>query len=401
MGGNHAKVLMTDAGYRNALAALQSLGRRGIPVVMAGPDSRGYAFHSRYCRGLGVYTHPARSVEGFVSDLIRLLRLGSCEVLIPISMNSTIPVSLYKNRLLKYAKVPVADYKVVEMAQDKMKTLRIAEEIGISTPKTITPEGLREVKRIAKDLDYPVIIKTRRGAGSLRDVRKANTPKELIQKYAELESLSNATSNYLLEDYRRPMIQEFVPGEIYDVCVLFNEGEARAALAQRRVITFPLGGGFGIVNETVRDFRLIKLALRLLESMNWHGVAQVEFRLDADGKPKLMEVNPKFWGTLELSIKAGIDFPHLLYKMAIDGDVDPTFRYREGIQFWWVSSNLHMLLVAFLQKHRNVLSALLSRGVKTCDIHLDDIVPVYLKIVKNLRKLLLGGRAVFSDSYIL
>ena len=87
--------------------------------------------------------------------------------------------------------------------------------------------------------------------------------------------------------------------------------------------------------------------------------------------------------------------------MAIDGDVDPTFRYREGIQFWWVSSNLHMLLVAFLQKHRNVLSALLSKGVKTCDIHLDDIVPVYLKIVKNLRKLLLGGRAVFSDSYIL
>ena len=41
----------------------------------------------------------------------------------------------------------------------------------------------------------------------------------------------------------------------------------------------------------------------------------IEFRIDSrDGVPKIMEVNPRFWGSLQLSILSGVDFPYLLYK---------------------------------------------------------------------------------------
>ncbi|MDD3856814.1 MAG: ATP-grasp domain-containing protein, partial [Methanoculleus sp.] len=51
---------------------------------------------------------------------------------------------------------------------------------------------------------------------------------------------------------------------------------------------------------------------------------------------KLMEVNPRFWGSLHLSILSGVDFPYLLYRMLMDGDVEPVPDYQEGVQCRWL-----------------------------------------------------------------
>ncbi len=61
----------------------------------------------------------------------------------------------------------------------------------------------------------------------------------------------------------------------------------------------------------------MELGLSLLKSLNWIGVAMAEFKVDPrDGIPKLMEVNPRFWGSLHLAIVSGVDFPYLILKMA-------------------------------------------------------------------------------------
>lgn len=62
----------------------------------------------------------------------------------------------------------------------------------------------------------------------------------------------------------------------------------------------------------------------------------VEFkRRTTDGTFVLMEINPKFWGSLDLAIYAGVDFPYLLYRMALDGDIEPVTDYRIGARFHW------------------------------------------------------------------
>ena len=74
----------------------------------------------------------------------------------------------------------------------------------------------------------------------------------------------------------------------------------------------------------------------LLEALRWHGPAQVEFKIDSrNGTARLMEVNGRFWGTLDLSIQAGMNFPLMACKMAIDGDIDPSFEYKIGLQYRW------------------------------------------------------------------
>jgi predicted ATP-grasp superfamily ATP-dependent carboligase len=72
-------------------------------------------------------------------------------------------------------------------------------------------------------------------------------------------------------------------------------------------------------------------ATRLLKHFNWHGVAMVEFKLNHQGEPFLLEVNPRFWGSINQAVQAGVDFPYLLYQLAVDGDVRPVLSYREGV----------------------------------------------------------------------
>jgi hypothetical protein len=82
-------------------------------------------------------------------------------------------------------------------------------------------------------------------------------------------------------------------------------------------------------------------AARLLEALDWHGVAEVEFKLDPrDNVPKFMEINGRFWGSLELAIEAGVDFPYLLYRLITEGDVKPVFQYKAGVRRRWLEGDI-------------------------------------------------------------
>jgi predicted ATP-grasp superfamily ATP-dependent carboligase len=103
--------------------------------------------------------------------------------------------------------------------------------------------------------------------------------------------------------------------------------------------------------STPLDPRLLEEAERLLEGLKWHGVAMVEFKHDArDGVPKLLEVNGRFWGSLQLSVDAGVDFPHLLYRQAIDGDVEPVLTYRSGVRLRWWLGDLDCLMLRLRER---------------------------------------------------
>jgi predicted ATP-grasp superfamily ATP-dependent carboligase len=99
---------------------------------------------------------------------------------------------------------------------------------------------------------------------------------------------------------------------------------------------YPSSGGPGIYNETTNNPAVREQAVELLRHLGWHGPAMVEFKVDSrDGTPRLMEINGRYWGTLDLAIRAGIDFPYLACRLAMDGDVDPIHNYRVGLKYRW------------------------------------------------------------------
>ena len=67
----------------------------------------------------------------------------------------------------------------------------------------------------------------------------------------------------------------------------------------------------------------------------------VEFRVDKrDGLPKLLEINPRFWGSLHLSIQSGIDFPYMLYEITNGEESTPILDFKKGVQSRWLFGEL-------------------------------------------------------------
>ena len=80
--------------------------------------------------------------------------------------------------------------------------------------------------------------------------------------------------------------------------------------------------------------------------MRWQGVAMVEFKRDAKtGTPYLMEINGRFWGSLQLAVDAGVDFPALVVAAALGHQPLPVLQYRIGVRSrWWWGDIDHLLI---------------------------------------------------------
>jgi len=375
-------VLVTNYNYKNALAAVRDIGKNNIQVHTCGPPTRNrVASFSGYSSGWAIYTSPNENMERFIADIRKIIASREYEMILPIGVDTTIPCSYYKEELQQYTRVPVADYEILERAHDKYRTIEIAESVDVPVPYTT----MMSVEKLTEEsFNYPIVIKARKGASG-SGTRYATSKAELNKI---IRGFENKKSTYI-HDFEKPMIQEYIPGELLDVCVLFNKGQPRAALAQRRVVTYPPSGGVGIVNETIEDPEPIELATRLLQKMKWHGVAQIEFKRDEEGVPRLMEVNPKFWGTLELSIAAGLNFPYLLYKMTMEGDIEPCFEYEKNLQMWWSFAHLPQIYLACIKNRYNVFSALTdTKKRRISDLSLNDLKPHIFQLLEGAIRLL-------------
>ena len=345
------KVVVTDADDKKALAAVRALGRRGVHVCAAGSNRLDQSLWSKYAAGTFLYPNPVRDGAAFTEALLEFLRRERFDCVLAMSDYTTLLLSRGKREFERVTNLPFADHETLQLARDKPKVLEIAARLGIPVPETHCPRSLDEVERLAPTLTYPRVVKYRKGTGAV-GLRYARTPEELVRQFAARTHERDA----VFED-DLPMIQEYIPGPIHDVCLLFNRGEPRAANTHVRAKTLPPTGGRGVVDRTTDEPELREAALCLCREIVWQGPAQVEFKVDPrDGRARLMEINTRFWGGLGPSIEAGIDFAWLACRMAVDGDVKPVWNYRVGLTYRWFFPG--EFLSAWKSKHR--FSALLD-----------------------------------------
>jgi predicted ATP-grasp superfamily ATP-dependent carboligase len=180
-----------------------------------------------------------------------------------------------------------------------------------------------------------VVVKARMGAGVGKGLRIATDRRQLERSYLEIESFAARVPT---EDFSKPVIMEFIPGFVHDACAVAKDGEVVNLLTQVRHLMTPIKGGVGAVNITTDEPELRDLARTLLESLRWNGPAQVEFKYDPrDGQYKLIELNPRLWGTLDLSIRAGMNFPAQIRDLALGRPVRRNQPYRIGLRYVFVS----------------------------------------------------------------
>ena len=155
-----------------------------------------------------------------------------------------------------------------------------------------------------------------------------------------LLDFGNPKTTLLAENFS-PLSKSTLPATVMGFFGLMMNGELKSYFMHRRLHEVPPTGGPSAMAESCKDNELFSLGKRLLEKSGWNGVAMAEFKKSSsDGKFYLIEVNPKFWGSLDLAINAGVDFPLYLFRELIGEKYVQQTPYRIAVTYRWISMDL-------------------------------------------------------------
>ncbi len=322
------RAILTYARAWSALSAVRSLGRKGVEVITGDEYGCAPAAFSRYSVANFRYPNPDRDPAGFLDVLERICREQRPPdgelVLMPIHKEAYL-IAKHRERFEGIAKLALPRFDQIERVHDKGTLAEYGQAIGLPTPRTLVPQSPEEFRRALDGFPFPAFVKVRRSAAAV-GVRKVATPAAALAVFDEF------VRDFRLGEGSWPLLQEGVGGDDYCATFLFDRGELRATMTYHNLRSFPARSGTGVLRETVEAPEIERVGGELLGRLGWHGVAEIDFRWDGRGEPRLIEVNPRFWGGLPQAVEAGWDYPWLLYRLAVDGRVDPLRPARSDVR---------------------------------------------------------------------
>jgi hypothetical protein len=334
-----ARILVTDAEHRAALAVVRSLGRAGYQVIAAGSGRWPIGCASRHA-GLSVRVpDPGASPEAFRRRILELTATVAPDLVLPVT-EAAILALLPERRGLGPARLPLPPDEVVRRVLDKREVLAAAASCGIAVPA----QAVLEDAAALAGTPLPPLPNVLKGARSLEHdgTHPVKTPRAYADSGTERERAITAFPPAAFP----LLVQQRIVGEGTGVFVLLWQDRVLATFCHRRIREKPPAGGVSTCCESVPpDPGLIAASVELLRRLEWSGVAMVEFKRDAaSGVPYLMEINGRFWGSLQLAVDAGVDFPALFVRAALGEAVEPVTAYRTGIRSrWWWGDVDHLL----------------------------------------------------------
>jgi len=328
-----APAVVLDGNQRSALSTVRSLGRNGVNVVVAESCSAPLAAASRFCKATLVYPDPARSPEDFTAWLASLDGKYPNAVLLPMT-DITVPLVLQAAPRLTRLQTALPSLQAYETVSDKYGLYLLARQADVHVPRTAIVSRASRGELESHAFSYPVVVKPRRSAMQVG----GETTKRTVRYARDAAELERIVGQMLIDETDELLLQEFVAGQGAGVFGLYRHGEPLFFFAHRRIREKPPSGGVSVLCESVPlPEEALRNARRILDPLKWHGVAMVEFKVDSAGRPWLIEINARFWGSLQLAVDSGADFPWLLYQLARDGRVEAPNGYTIGNRLrWWL-----------------------------------------------------------------
>jgi D-aspartate ligase len=317
-------------GDYQGLGIVRSLGRRKVPVCII-DDEQSIARFSRYTTH-AVAVENLRDERATVETVLEIVRRLGLEgwVLYPTRDETVAAFARHRPRLTEWLRVPTPEWETMQWVLDKRNTYRLANELGIPTPKTWCPRHEDELEQIS--IDPPLALKP--------------AIKEHFIYATKAKAWRANSRSELRELFRRAvaevgpgevMIQDLIPGngqQQFAYCAFFKGGRAVGSMVVRRSRQHPPEfGRASTFVETIELPVLEALSERFLRAINYYGLVELEYKLDPrDGQYKLLDVNGRTWGYHTLGFGAGVDFPYLLFADQLAEPVQPC-RGRAGVSW--------------------------------------------------------------------
>jgi len=383
------RVLTTDAESRLGLYAIRYLGKSGAEVTAIGGGANPrdiLGFRSKYItRKINLQK------EYYYKELERIIHDRSTyyDIINPISTASMRALLRMEGSDKISSKYLLPKIESLRISDNKELLTTYASEIGLDCPRTFYRKSPDEVATLhLKGLTFPCIIKFRGDKRSSHWQPEERysivySPKELVAEYVRMNQI---------EDY--PIIQEYIHGQGYGYFALYDRDKhIRAHFCHKRIREYPITGGPSSCCESVYDDELVKVGRRLLDSLEWSGLAMVEMKYDKiRNKFYIIEVNPRYWGSLPLAVISGVNFPVLHALSVLNVDYEPVLEYATGTKLRFIHKDIFAILDYMKFEKNFIRKTLLFADIfnlRIADglISLDDLGPVMYSFIKYfLRK---------------
>lgn len=375
---NGVRILTTDPEKRIGLYAIRNLGRAGATVdsiAQYDPKRIPMGFASKYLRK-AIQLKEINYYQSLKNYFIE--HSADYDFIVPIDISKMLCLlNAHEEKNLNCSfLIPKKESLII--ADNKELLTKHAKSIGLHCPKTwyrIRPDQINEIAH--SEISYPCIIKFR------GDSRQTHWNPE--ERYSIVDSPKSLMKEYLrlhqIEEY--PIVQEFISGQGFGYFALFdNRRTLKAQFCHRRIREYPITGGPSSCCESVYDETLVSIGRRLLESLEWTGLAMVEFKYDCVRKQFfVLEINPRYWGSLPLAVYSGVNFPLLHTLSALDRDYLPVLDYKIGNRLRFLDKDTRSIFQSFasesnLFKKIRLLTALFDPKIKEGFIEIDDFKPL-------------------------
>lgn len=323
-------ILVTDVERGSGIAIVRSLAQQGYSVIAASGQEHAIGFLSRYPISTFVYPPPQDNPDAFIAAIKRLVQQKNISLIIPVTDEVILPLSQARAQFESICKIAIPEPDALNVVTNKQKTIELARQFSIPVPRTHTLTTLAQAQEISAELRFPVVLKPMQSRLYTEErgyeeftVTYVNSTQQLYEKMRFFEGRSTI------------LLQEYHHGYGTGVELLLDEGTVICAFQHERIREVPITGGVSSLRKSVAiDSTLYQYSMQMLGSLNWTGLAMVEFKV-ADGQPYLMEINGRVWGSLPLAISAGMNFPSYLAKCYLDDDFEataqPDTNYRVGV----------------------------------------------------------------------
>ena len=318
------EAIVMNGGSQTSLQVLRCLSSAGVRCAVA-DDRPGHGLlapSSRYCER---FLHYRR-----VDDLVEAAPSAKDAAIICCDDRSVLAVASRREFLSRYFGIPFPNYDTLMRAMDKSLAYELCKRTSVPAPMTLVPAGSDEIRRISRQLAYPVLVKPRLTIGFIpihgKKLYFCRNAQELLSAYTKVH-----------RTHPNPLIQEVIPGgddQVYSLIVLLGRtGRCLGSFCFRKIAQWPPNYGVGCLCVSVHMPILVGKSLALLRRLGWRGIASIEYKYDArDNMYKLLDVNPRPCMQTNLAFRAGINFPKALFDMA-HGEEKRLGDYRDGI-FW-------------------------------------------------------------------
>ena len=332
--------LILDSRERGSLAVARALGPSGYRLAMGGYSARDPGLFTRYAHLRTLFTPPAVDIDRYAQEIVDWLSEHPCDATLASSDQTATALQRRRADLEKLTGLGVPPSRALEISLDKQLTLEAAERCGVPTPRTVEARDTGDVLAAAAEFGYPCVLKPLTSWRLLDEATGVRVVSALLMD--DKDARRHAAE--LLGDGRTGLVQEYATGRREAITVFRHDNRLTAAFGMAASRTWPPLGGSSVMRESIP---LPEDALRhadaLTEEIGYAGYGEVEFRRTADGRPLIMEINPRFSASVELALRAGVDFAAMQVEWAAGREPQRSNGYRLGVRLSWLAGEMRLL----------------------------------------------------------